>query len=357
MKKTLFALLPLCCMLIGYQLTHAQSAGNYLYNNTYSYNSERINIPVNSSNSSVVTLKAEVMMNVRATSYTAIFAITQSGGNAYQVDSVMSLRIAQIRAGLAGIGIQGDDIHVDAVSVVPTYDYRIDKKKFTTYSTEIPTGFEMKKNIHILFRKHEWLDRIISEMAYADVYDMVKVEYNIDGADTYFDELRKTATQVLDSKKKTYTDFSFTLEMYGISDGFTVTYPMERYKAYTAYNSGSSPHVVSMISHDMNTRGYKPQSKADYDAVNQQYIIETSEKKKTIFYDRVPYNQFDKVINADMAEPCIQLFYSMQASYYLFTPEQTKQREEVKKNLEKAAQQTPAKGRKARKRQYDNRIG
>ncbi len=322
------------CLLLSLNafFSNAQSAGNYLYNNSYSHNQERIPIPVNAPQTNNVTLKAEVMMNVKASSYTAIFAITQAGADAYQVDSVMSLRIAFIRNGLAAIGIQGSDIHVDDVSVVPTYDYRIDRKKFTTYSTEVPTGFEMKKNIHVLFKRHELLDRIISAMANADVYDMVKVEYNIEGADVYFEELRKSAMAVLESKKRTYTDFEFSLEMYGISDGFTVVYPMERYKTYTAFNSGTSPHVVSMITTDLNARGYRPQSKSDYDLLNQQYVVETSEKKKTIFYDRVPYNQFDRVINADIAEPCIQITYSMQAAYSLFNPEQTKQRAEAKKN-------------------------
>lgn len=340
MKSKFIIFVQLACMLLIVKNTISQGAGNavatdagsYLYNNNYSFNTERANVTVNSTNGTTITLKGEVMMNVRATSYTAIFAMTQSGENAYRVDSIMSARIAQIRAGLAFIGVPDQDIHVDAVSVVPTYDFRIDKKKFTTRSTEVPTGFEMKKNIHVLFKRHEMLDRIISEMAYADVYDLVKVEYNIDGAQTYLEELRKAATDVIETKKRTYTDFNFHLELYHITDGFNCSYPMERYKSYTAYNSGTSPYLVSMVREELDKMTDKPRTKQEYDRVSQQYIIETAQKNKTIFYDRIPYNQFDKVINADIEEPCIQYYYTLQLSFTMLNDEQFKQREEAKLN-------------------------
>jgi hypothetical protein len=70
----------------------------------------------------------------------------------------------------------------------------------------------------------------------------------------------------------------------------------------------------------------------------QQFIVQTAEKNKTIFYDRIPYNQFDKVINADEEEPSIQLFYTMQTTYTMMTQEQwdkiKKQEADYQKQLE-----------------------
>lgn len=331
--------IALLVILVGIQIhSLAQVAGNYLYNNSSSISSDKAAVNVNSSNGSVVMLKAEVMMNVKATSYTAIFAMNQSGKDAFDVDSLLSTRIEFVKFHLARIGIPEKDIHVDAVSVLPTYEYRIDRKKFSTRSTEIPTGFEMKKNIHILFKDIAALDGIISSMALADIYDMVKVEYNIDGAQSYYDELRDAALAVIETKKGTYGKLNLHLDPYNIADGYSCTYPMERYKSYTAFHSGASPYQVSIVTADLsNDFNYtKEERKAKLDKLNHEFTVQSAEKNKTIFYDRMPYNQFDKVINPDVAEPTIQYFYTLQVTFTMMTDEQY----EIKmKNAELAKQQ------------------
>jgi len=344
----------LCILLCAVQCeTHGQAAGNFLYNNPNSFNNDRIAIAVNTPIGSNINLKAEVLMNVKATSYNAIFSAVQSGKDAYEVDSLMFGRIAQVRYALGLLGINDEDIHVDAVSMVPTYSYKIEDKKFNRRSIEIPTGFEMKKNIHVLFRKHDVLDRIISEMAFADIYDLVKVEYNIDGVQTYYDELRKAALSVIASKESTYDALKMHLDIYSMSDGFVCTYPMERYKTYTAYHSGTSPHEVryamSMRENNIYVNGKNNSinidQKSNPDFVNQQFFVQTAEKNKTIFYDRIPYNQFDKVINADIEEPCIQLSYSLQVAYTMITKDAhdknqeaiNQQKEQMQKQRELAA--------------------
>ncbi len=359
MKKTLSTVLLAAITLCTNQL-FSQAAGNFIYNNPYSMNTDRIVIPANIPNANVVNLKAEVMMNVRATSYTAIFAAVQIGVDVYQVDSLMQQRLDQVRYALGIMGVPEDAIHVDAVSMVPTYAYKVEEKKFSKRMTEVPTGFEMKKNIHILFKEHSILDRIISEMAFVDIYELVKVEYNLDGMDTYFNELRDAAMKSIASKESTYNTLKFHLTATAMSDGFTCTYPMERYKQYTAYYSGASPVAVKYerefrdvnniyVSGKGNT--VKVDGSLTADARDHHFTIQTAEKNKTIYYDRLPYNQFDKVLNADMEEPCIQFFYTLQLSYTVMTQEQW---DAIKANEELAKKQRLAypqfgKGRKGRK--------
>jgi uncharacterized protein YggE len=305
------------------------AAGNYIYNNQGVVIPDKAIIPLTNPSTSAITLKAEVMMNVRATSYTAIFAVTQNGRDAYEVDSMMSGRINQVQYALGLLGIAQQDIHIDAVSMVPTYAFKIEDKKFNKRSIEIPTGFEMKKNIHILFKNHDILDRIISEMAFADIYDLVKIDYNIDGMQTYYEELKKAAMLVIQSKEKTYSDLQFYIEVTGMTDGFSVSYPMERYKSYTAYHSGTSPQAVTYERQyrdinliQINGKNSDIHVGALADGRNQQFLVQTAEKNRTIFYDRMPYNQFDKVINADIEEPSIQFFYTLQLSYFMMTQKQ-----------------------------------
>ena len=42
-----------------------------------------------------------------------------------------------------------------------------------------------------------------------------------------------------------------------------------------------------------------------------EFIVKYSDKNKTIYYNRIPYNQFDVVLNADFVEPRIQLYYTL----------------------------------------------
>ncbi len=310
----------------------SQAAGNYLYTNGHGVNADRVTIALNSPSGNNIALKAEVMMNVTPTSFTAIFAITQTGTNVFEVDSLMNLRIDQVTFALGKMGIAPTDIHVDAVAMVPTYAYKLEEKKFSKRSTEVPVGFEMKKNIHILFKHHRLLDAIISEMAFAEVYDLVKVDYNIDGIQSYYEELRQAALSVIQTKQDTYSALKLHLDIYSMSDGFNTVYPIERYKSYTAFNGGSSYQAVAyaqtartnnitMLGHN-NTVNLDGRDK--YDSMNQQFLVQTAEKNKTIFYDRIPYNQFDKVINADTEEPSIQISYSLQVFHTMITEEQFK---------------------------------
>lgn len=343
----------------GNYVVERAAAGNYIYNNQMGVNTDRALIPMTNPTNTAITLKAEVMINVRATSYTAIFAATQNGRDAYEVDSMMSGRIAQVRYALGLLGISDQDIHIDAVSMVPTYAFKLEDKKFNKRSIEIPTGFEMKKNIHVLFKNHDVLDRIISEMAFADIYDLVKIDYNIDGMQTYYEELKKAAMSVIQSKEKTYTDLQFYVETTGMNDGFSVSYPIERYKSYTAYHSGTSPQAVQYERQYRDINNINVHAKnatisidATADARNQQFTVQTAEKNRTIFYDRMPYNQFDKVINADIEEPSIQFFYTLQLTYVMMTQRQHEKNIEAenqaKRNMELSFQK-PGKRRKPSK--------
>jgi len=333
----------------------AQSAGSYLYNNPQSFNDERAVIALNNPSGNTVNLKAEVLMNVKATSYTAIFAATQSGPDAPAVDSIMALRIQLVRYGLVQLGVPEKDIHIDAVSMVPTYTYKLEEKKYSRRATEVPIGFEIKKNIHVLFREQSQLDGIISQMALADIYDLVKVEYNIDGAQTYLEELREAALSVIETKKKIYPALGMHLEVAALADGFNITYPMERYKSFTAVHSGTTYSQLqafaslnsTSISVNGSNNSVRLSSDAPRDYLQQQFILQSAEKSKTIFYDRVPYNQFDKVIHADTEEPCIQLYYTLQVTFALTTEEQHQALLKARKQQEEA--QALAAGKRQRR--------
>jgi len=350
MKKIISAVLFAAIVLLP-SLADAQAAGNYLYNNESSFSTERASIPIANVGSSNISLKAEVMMNVIATSYTAIFSVSQQGKDVNQVDSLMNARIDFVMFGLEKLGLPKEAVHVDAVSMVPTFTTQIEEKKFSKKVTEIPVGFEMKKNIHVLFKQHRLLDEILSIMAYADIYDMIKVEYNIDGLNKYYEELRKNAIEVIRSKEDTYKALTMHLEILGMADGSSCTYPFERYKNYNAANSGASVQVVESTKRLLDNvtvmgHGNTINVTQSKEQLKNQFLVQNAEKNRTIFYDRMPYNQFDRIINPDMGEPCIQIFYNLQVSYNVLNDQQYQQQQKLLEAQKQGQQVQPIKSKK-----------
>ena len=84
---------------------------------------------------------------------------------------------------------------------------------------------------------------------------------------------------------------------------------------------------------------------------DRKFLIKHSDKHKTIYYNRIPYNQFDMVINADYAEARVQFYYTLKVRYttsnfeqHQKAKERIKKAEERRKQLEKDQVKTTKKG-------------
>ncbi|HTL80341.1 MAG TPA: SprB repeat-containing protein [Bacteroidia bacterium] len=238
-----------------------------------------------------VIFDADVMFNVRASSYTAIFSTTDFGTTALSADSALSSRIKIFLDGLKGDSIRDEDIHIDFITMLPVYQVEAENRVFSNIATEVPAGFKIKKNVHILFYDHRKLDHIITAAAKAGIYDLVKVDYNVNNIEAAYDSLRKVAVGVIDMKRKTYADMGFTTTIMTMAEGYDSKYPDERYASYTAYVQDASGQNIT--------------------AENPNIQIRTADKEQTVFYNKVPYKQFDKVLNADLAEPGVQFYYKL----------------------------------------------
>lgn len=237
-----------------------------------------------------VIFDADVMINIEASSYTAIFSVTDFGKTVIAADSAMSSRLKIFTEGLKKDSISTGDIHVDFISMLPVYEVEPQNKVFSNIATEVPAGFKIKKNVHVLFHDHTKLDKIITHAAKASIYDLVKVDYNVNDIQAAYDTLRKIAVQVIDMKRNTYLMMGFETSILTMAEGYDSKYPEERYESYTAYLQGQS--------YNNQPQGQNTQ-------------VRTAEKEQTVFYNKVPYKQFDRVLNADLAEPGVQFYYKL----------------------------------------------
>ena len=281
----------------------AQLAGNAIANDAgnamISYNPPRgVNLnPALNNNNSLTPIKADVMINVKATSYVVIFSLTQVGESISETDSLMDLRLFKVYEELKSRGVPLEETHVDFISMIPKYEFEQTEKRFSRTMNEVPSGFEMKKNLHIGFTDPDLINGMITAAAESEIYDLVKVDYNIENMDLVYEQLRKKAEEIIAQKTASYTRMGFTLEaqQYGTTQGSV--YPMERYSKYTAAKTGMPKYYAKKSTKE------KP--------VEYNY----AEKNSTIYYEKVPYNQFDLVLNEEMVEPSVQFYYNLTVNY------------------------------------------
>ncbi len=269
-----------------------------------------VNLNPSYGGNSLTPVKADVMINMKATSYVAILSVTQVGENIEQTDSLMDIRLNNVFIELKKAGIPLSETHVDFISMIPKYDFETTEKRYSKTMNEVPSGFEMKKNIHVKFIEHDRVNDLISAAAKAEIYDLVKIDYNVADMDRIYDQLRAKAEEIIQRKVESYTRMGFTLEaqQYGSTQGSV--YPMERYVKYTA------AHTVAP-----KLRNQKP-------GKDKPVEINYAEKASTIYYEKVPYNQFDVVLNPDMVEPTVQFYFNITVNYKIVLAEVAKREKE-----------------------------
>ena len=298
MKRTI--LVASLFLLISWTSVFGQMCGNYLYNtNQILQNTSRG--PASNAiiqNSNEFTIVVNGLMNIVADDYTAIFNIVQVGETIEATDQLMANRISIFKQKLLNIGFDTNEVRVDMISFVPRFDIQTESKLFSKSYNEVPAGYELQKNISIHFKKSSMLDAIMTAATYAEIYDIVKVDYFATNLQRELDSLRVKCLNEVKAKVKSYEKIGFKLDTLKkiISDNFTTTYPQTRYFNYQAYSRPS-----------LNAAKKKQSSTP---------VINEVPKTNTKFYSQLSYDLYDLVINPVVTEPVIQISYSVSVKYF-----------------------------------------
>ncbi|HNM24017.1 MAG TPA: SIMPL domain-containing protein [Saprospiraceae bacterium] len=239
----------------------------------------------------VLEININALSNQKASSYTAIFNIVQTGKTADETNSLLNARLDPFLAELKNMGIPASDVYVDMVNFLPRYEYDVSKKLFSkkTY-TEIPKGFEMQKNVHIRYTNPALLDRIVTAAARQEIYDIVKVDYFVDEPQKVYAQLRESTFQYLKQIENQYKTIGVRLDSAYIitAENAWVAYPINRYESYQAFSG----------------------QKLDQDEKSGS-VVNNADKPISRFYNAVPANDYDIVINPEILEPAVQFSYNI----------------------------------------------
>ncbi len=291
--------------------SYSQSAGNKIYNDNNRYKQNKTynkdmsvfqsnqrglssNYRYQKSNNQMF-FNVNVLMNVKADSYLAIFNISQVGETAQKVDELLNERYKKFYNEVLSLNIKKEDIYLDMISLVPVYSFLVEKKLFSKTYNEVPKGFELQKNIHIKYNKSDIFDKILTIAAKNEIYDLVKVEYFVNNTEAIHDTMRKKAIDYMNKKIKDFKKLKIDLDTiyHIISENTYVAYPVDRYKSYQAF-SGASLGAIGSRSN-----------------------VKKIRKPRTMFYNKIPYHQYDIVINPAILEPPVQYSYSLKIKYII----------------------------------------
>ena len=248
-------------------------------------------------NTNDFTMDVQVLINIEATSYGAVFSIRQVAETAEEVNVLLNQRVDSFREQLKSLGIQRNEVIVDLISQVPIYGQETMKKIFSKSLQEVPLGFELQKTILVRYDEYDLLNDIVYIASKNEIYDLIKVDYFAANPHLYFDTMRHAANVYLNAIYDQYKANGFELDSFNkmMMENTGTIYPISRYRKYQS---------VSRLSYD------KLLKKAG-DGVTMTSAVASP----VLYYDPLPFTDFDLVINTEINRPCIQYTLNLKAHY------------------------------------------
>ncbi len=240
--------------------------------------------------SRIYFVEANVLMNVKADAYNAVFAVVQNGTTAAESNAKINTVIAAFSRDLAVLNVKPSDIFVDFITQNKVYDYTT----AGTVITEKLSGFETKKNVVVRYTDRELLEKILSAATKNSIFDLIEVEYVVNDIPAIQSRLADEAVKIVKRKEASYGN-SFGIKMTGTNvanEKYDTFYPADLYSNYQAYEAG--------------------RTSGDYNRT----VIE-QRKTRTFFYEPLDASNFDSVINQMGIEPMVQFTLYMRMQYDL----------------------------------------
>ena len=101
-------------------------------------------------------VEANVLMNVRADQYVAVFAIAHDGESLADCARKMDATLKTFTDDIKALGIAGDDVFVDFIAQHKIYGFDVTGN----IAKEKLVGFDLKKNVSIRYTDHSLLDKL-----------------------------------------------------------------------------------------------------------------------------------------------------------------------------------------------------
>lgn len=236
------------------------------------------------SNDTVIYIDVKALMNVKADSYIMVLSLSQISDNLETCFELIDQRIASFKS---DAGISDSDVYIDFISQTAIFAREKEKKIFSKKYVEIPKGYEIKKNIHIRYSDPADADKYLKMAAKNEIYDIIRVDYIVKDHKSIYNTLRTECINLLNQYLADFAKLGYTFDAdyKSLEETNYCTYPISCYSSFSSYMPTNYEVLVG--------------GATDITLVN-------PNEKINIFYNKLPYNTYDIILNPDMVEPSVQ---------------------------------------------------
>ena len=288
----------LACMVLASGYSWAQTSGNI----GYSQNGGKTKAEQSERSQRVLTaqdlpptitsmfIDADVLMNVKADEFVAVFGISQEGASVQECNEKMDATVKGFTEALKALHVRESDIFVDFITQPKIYGFDL----VGDVAREKLAGFELKKNVSVHYTDRGLLDKLVATAAKTQIYDLIKVDYVVKDINAVQDKLMAEASAVVKQKVARYEKLlgikvEPPAEVY--AERPAIHYPADMYDSYTAASSESITLPL------------------------QKYTVQQARKGQTFFFNGLDGSGFDKVINPVIVEPVVQFTLYLKVKY------------------------------------------
>lgn len=267
---------------------------------TYGYDQSNLAGLTQYTKDNEMILEVRSLMNVKADGFLVVFNLTQIGESTKVTNDLINARINNFKTAIKGLGIAESNIYLDMIYLIPTFEYEVEKKLFSKTYNEVPTGFEMQKNIHIQFEDINKIDDLVTLAAENEIYDLVKLDFFVNDTESIYDTLRNKSIDHLNKKLTSFEKLDLNLkdQYHTVKDFAKAVYPETQYTDYDAFVTQS------------------------LEAVSKNSGVSKIRKPETVAYDQLAYNNYHIIVNPQILEPVVQYVYTLQVKYTLDKPKE-----------------------------------
>lgn len=237
-------------------------------------------------------VEADVLMNVKADEYVAVFGVAQNGETVAECTEKIDAVVKEFTESLRMLRIGKEDIFVDFIAQPKIFTFEL----AGDIAREKLAGFEVKKNLSIRYSDPAMLDKLVVAAARSRIYDLIKVDYVVNDISAVQEKLMKEAAATVKTKISRYESLlGITVhtpaQVY--AERMAIHYPADMYDSYVAAES----EAVQVPPN------------------NQKYIVERARKGKTFVFNGLDGDGFDKVVNPVIVEPVVQFTLYLKVKY------------------------------------------
>ncbi len=239
-------------------------------------------------------LEANVLMNVLADEYVAVFGVSQECVTVVECSQKIDALISEFSKAVQQMGISGNDVTVDFATQSKIYEYKLS----VDVAKEELTGFEVKKNVSVHYKDKQLLDKLVVAASRSKIFDLIKVDYVVKDQNAAENKVMEEAAKVIKQKASRYEQLlgvKLQPPVQVIAERPSIYFPTEMYDSYTAQESQSISNT--------------------YERDRARYAIQGARKSRTFFFNPLNGDGFDRVINPIVVEPVVQFTLYLKVKY------------------------------------------